>query len=150
MLRARRVRNYVAYGWRRARDRNSGARTNRALQLSASSDINAASRTEPSRTGRRRRRRRKPPSEQTRHTLIFSHIHAAEVKRLPGEKIVLARPRETEGNVRLGARVRPGLCSAPISAVFNGIITLHLSLTVMFKATFMLRRVKKKKTIFLA
>ncbi|CAF92372.1 unnamed protein product [Tetraodon nigroviridis] len=76
------------------------------------------------------------------------HIHAPDVKQLRGEKIVLAWPTETEGNVRLGARVRSVLCLAKILAGFGGLITLDSSLTVMAKVTMSLRRVLKK--LFLA
>lgn len=117
---------------RRARDRNSGARTIRALQLTASSDINARSR----RTGPRHRHIRPSNRHDIPETYIDFIAHScAERNTIPGGKIVLALPTETEGNVRLGARVRPLLCLAKILAVFGRLNTLHLSPTVMYKVT---------------
>lgn len=56
---------------------------------------------------------------------------------------MLAWPKETEGNVRLGARVRTLLCLAKILAVLGGLIALRLSISVMFKVAIALRRVFK-------
>lgn len=118
--------------WRRARDRNPGARRNRALQLTAGSDINTQSR----RTGHRHRRILPPNRHNTPETYIDFPAHSCIWREtIPGDNIVWAEPRETEGNVLVGARVRPLPHLAQLLALFGALIPVHGSIVAIFKIT---------------
>lgn len=134
-LRARLMRIYVTYRfvrWRRARDRNPGARRNRALQLTASSDITTQSR----RTGHRHRRILPPNRHNTPETYIdFIARSCIWRQTIPGDNIVWADTRETEGNVLVGARVRPLPHLAQLLALFGALIPVHGTIVAIFKIT---------------
>lgn len=139
------LRHLSVVRWRRARDRNPGARTNRALQLTVSSDINTPSR----RTGPRHRR----VCPRNRHNIPETSIdfiaHSCTWRKATlVESIVWAVPTETEGNVLVGARVRPLLCLAKLLAVSGALVKLHLSLVHFLKWRVMFSLEESKKVCF--